>query len=124
LKGILNIETLKDDNKYACPTCDEKQEAEKGSKFGKLPKILMLQLQRFTIDMQTFNRKKLNDEVSFPLILNVNPFLDKDQLKDDVFLNDLISENILSDVKTKMKKNTGYGRVNKNAKKVIKPSGG
>jgi len=74
--------------------------------------------------MQTFNRKKLNDEVSFPLILNVNPFLDKDQLKDDTFLNDLISENILSDVKTKMKKNTGYGRMNKNAKKVVKPSGG
>ena len=49
-------------------------------KFAKIPKILMLQLQRFTIDYTTFNRKKINDEVSFPLILNVNPFLDKDQI--------------------------------------------
>lgn len=66
----------------------------------------------------------MNDEVSFPLILNVNPFLDKDQLKDDVFLNELISENILSDVKTKMKKNTGYGRVNRIVKKPVKSSTG
>ena len=36
----------------------------------------MLQLNRFTLDMQTFNRKKLNDLVSFPLILNVNAFLE------------------------------------------------
>lgn len=36
----------------------------------------MLQLNRFTLDMTTFNRKKINDKVAFPLVLNVNPFLD------------------------------------------------
>ena len=38
----------------------------------------MLQLNRFTLDMTTFNRKKINDKVAFPLVLNVNPFLDAD----------------------------------------------
>jgi len=32
--------------------------------------------------MQTFNRKKLNDSVSFPLLLNMNHFLDKEKLGD------------------------------------------
>ena len=43
LKSFLKVETLNGDNKYACPVCEpEKQDAEKGTKFVKLPKILML----------------------------------------------------------------------------------
>lgn len=76
LRGLLKIEHLKDDNKYACPCCPEKQEADKGMKFVNIPKILMLQLNRFTLDMTTFNRKKINDKVAFPPVLNINPFLD------------------------------------------------
>lgn len=52
--------------------------------------------------MQTFNRKKLNDEVSFPLVLNVNPFLDKDQIQNDQFLADLIQDNPLNQVRSQM----------------------
>ena len=55
----------------------------------KLPKILHLQLTRFTLDMQTWNRKKLNDNVSFPLLLNMNPFLDSEQLKDNSIFTEL-----------------------------------
>ena len=79
-----------------------KQDAEKGTKLGKIPKILMLQLQRFTIDFQTMNRKKLNDEVSFPLTLNMNPFLDKDQIQNNQFLEALMKDNPLNLVKTQM----------------------
>lgn len=119
LKGLLDIEVLTGDNKYLCPQCQSKQDAEKGMKFGKVPKILMLQLQRFTIDYQTFNRKKLNDEVTFPLILNVNPFLDKDQIQNDAFLAQLIEDNPLAKVKKMMEKPKPFGRVQK---KKVAPS--
>ena len=107
---MLDVEIMKDDNKYYCPNCQSKQEAEKGMKFGKIPKILMLQLQRFTIDYQTFNRKKINDEVSFPLVLNINPFLDKDQIQNDQFLVDLIEDNPLNKVRSQMEVPKPYGR--------------
>jgi len=95
LSSFLNIEKLEGDNKYACPTCDEKRDADKGTKFVKLPQILMLQLQRFTLDMQTFNRKKLNDLVSFPLVLNMNHFLDSETKNQSDLLKKLIDENPL-----------------------------
>jgi hypothetical protein len=53
----------------------------------------MLQLQRFTLDLN-FNRKKLNDLISFPLLLNMNPFLDPDT-KPEIF-EELIKENPLN----------------------------
>lgn len=39
-------------------------------------------MNRFTIDYSTFNRKKINDKVTFPLILNMNKFLNEEFLKD------------------------------------------
>lgn len=106
LKSFLKIETLNGDNQYACPKCAPvKQDAEKGVKFVKLPKILMLQLTRFTLDFQTFNRKKLNDSVSFPLVLNMNHFLDQEELKDDQIFEKLVKDNPLNEVKSKMAKN-------------------
>ena len=64
----------------------------------KLPKILCLQLNRFTLDYATFNRKKLNDKVSFPLVLNMNTFLNEDSLKDEATINSLIKDNPLNEV--------------------------
>jgi len=42
LFGYLRPEILDGDNKYACPTCDKKVVASKGSRLDKLPKILTL----------------------------------------------------------------------------------
>lgn len=69
--------------------------ATKGFKFFKLPKILSLQLNRFTLDYTTFNRKKLNDRVTFPLILNMNPFLHEESLQDFSKTEELINDNDL-----------------------------
>ena len=99
LKNFLNIDTLSGDNQYDCPTCAKKSDALKGTKFTKMPEILMLQLQRFTLDVTTFNRKKLNDEVSFPLYLNMNHFLDPETAADSEKLNQLINENPLKEAK-------------------------
>ena len=62
----------------------------------------MLQLQRFTLDYQTMNRKKLNDTVSFPLLLDMNHFLDKETLTDAKAYEELIAGNPLNDLKKMM----------------------
>jgi ubiquitin C-terminal hydrolase len=46
----------------------------KGVKFTKFPKVLILHLKRFDLNLQTMTRHKLNDKVTFPLVLNMNPF--------------------------------------------------
>jgi len=103
LRNYLNVEKLTGDNQYACPKCDKKQDGLKGSKFTKMPEILMLQLQRFTLDMVSLNRKKLNDEVSFPLYLNMNHFLDAEAVGSKEKLDQMVSENPLVLAKSMLK---------------------
>mmetsp|Transcript_32739 Transcript_32739/g.56995 ORF Transcript_32739/g.56995 Transcript_32739/m.56995 type:complete len:1043 (+) Transcript_32739:920-4048(+) len=75
LENYLKAEFLNGDNRYMCEICNSKQDALKGLKFKNLPPILALQLKRFDLDYTTFQRIKLNDEVSFPQILNMNPYV-------------------------------------------------
>ena len=42
--------TLEGDNAYACSGCNNRVTAQKGDRLDRLPKILTLQLQRFTLD--------------------------------------------------------------------------
>ena len=91
------------DNQYECQQCNQKRDALKGVKFTKMPEVLMLQLQRFTLDFTTFNRKKLNDEVSFPLYLNMNHFLDDEAVQSVEKLEQLVAENPLIEAKKLLK---------------------
>jgi ubiquitin C-terminal hydrolase len=75
LENYLRTEFLSGDNRYMCEACNSKQDALKGLKFKQLPSILALQLKRFDLDYTTFQRVKLNDEVRFPLVLNMNPYI-------------------------------------------------
>jgi uncharacterized UBP type Zn finger protein len=50
--------------------------ASKGQKFKKLPKILVIQLMRFVFDFTTMRRRKLYDYCAFPLVLNMNLYID------------------------------------------------
>ena len=54
---------------------------------------------RFTLDYRTWQRKKLDERVTFPLILNMNHFLDEAKQSDPEQLKDLISQNPLKDVR-------------------------
>ena len=76
MHNYIKPDELSGDNQYSCSQCDQKQDALKGMKFKNLPYILVLQLKRFDLDYETFQRIKLNDEVTFPLILNMNPYVD------------------------------------------------
>jgi len=75
LENYLKPFILEGDNKYYCEKCQDKVEAEKGVKLASLPKILTIHLNRFDLDYETMNRKKLNNRVTFPFILNMNKFL-------------------------------------------------
>ncbi len=75
LENYLKPETLSGTNMYKCEKCTKPVEASKGLKFLRLPMILAFQLNRFTINMATFTRAKINDRVTFPFILNMNNYI-------------------------------------------------
>jgi ubiquitin C-terminal hydrolase len=75
LENFSKHEELTGENKYFCDNCSGKHDAIKGLKFKHLPKILVLQLKRFDLDISTLQRVKLNDKVTFPEILNMNPYV-------------------------------------------------
>ena len=52
-----------------------KVDAIKYLSFVNLPKILIVQLNRFEYDFKSDTRRKLFDKVTFPQILNMNIFL-------------------------------------------------
>lgn len=75
LFNFIKPEILDEGNQYFCNICEAKQNAVKGLKFKKLPYILVMQLKRFDLDYETMQRIKLNDKVTFPTVLNANPFI-------------------------------------------------
>ena len=75
IENFLKPDLLEGDNQYACVTCDKKVDALKGLKLSKCPKIISLSLNRFTLDYDTFQRVKVTERVSFPLILNLNDYM-------------------------------------------------
>jgi len=75
LRSFLAPEKLEGDNQYYCEEADAKFDAIKGFRLEKLPYLLTLQLKRFDLDYATLQRVKLNDQVRFPRVLNMNPFV-------------------------------------------------
>lgn len=75
LQRYLKPETMDGSNLYFCEQCQTKVEADRFVKFIKLPKLMSLILQRFTFDYMTMSRQKLNDEVRFPWVLNMNNYM-------------------------------------------------
>ena len=75
LDNFVSVEHLTGENQYFCEQCQAKQDARKGLKFKNFPPIFMLQLKRFDLDYNTFQRIKINDKVTFPQVLNLNPYV-------------------------------------------------
>jgi ubiquitin carboxyl-terminal hydrolase 47 len=75
LYNYLKPEKLVAPNLYKCSECKKEVEALRYTRIKQLPKYLFIQLGRFELDYNTFMRKKINDLVTFPLVLNMNTFL-------------------------------------------------
>lgn len=73
-------DTLEGDNMYNCSKCGKKVRAEKRACIQKLPKILCINTMRYTFNMITMTKEKVNTHFSFPLTLDMAPYLEKNLL--------------------------------------------
>ncbi|XP_060516947.1 ubiquitin carboxyl-terminal hydrolase 34 isoform X2 [Cylas formicarius] len=70
-------DTLEGDNMYTCSQCGKKVRAEKRACFKKLPQILCFNTMRYTFNMLTMLKEKVNTHFSFPLRLNMAGYVEK-----------------------------------------------
>ena len=79
IDAYVRPEILDGDNKYYAECVGKKVTAIKGLKFGKLPQIMSVQLKRFVYDFSgnSMVQKKVNDKVSFPMLLDMNKYVAK-----------------------------------------------
>ena len=79
IDAYVRPEILDGENKYYADCVKRKVTAIKGLKFGKLPQIMSVQLKRFVYDFSGVSmiQKKVNDAVSFPMLLDMNKYVAK-----------------------------------------------
>uniref|UniRef100_A0A158PEI1 Ubiquitin carboxyl-terminal hydrolase 47 n=1 Tax=Angiostrongylus costaricensis TaxID=334426 RepID=A0A158PEI1_ANGCS len=75
LQAFITPELLDGSNQYFCENCNSKEDAHKGLRVTEFPYLLTIQLKRFDFDYNTMHRIKLNDRVTFPDVLDLNPFV-------------------------------------------------
>ena len=80
LHALMDVEHLhrdaRSDNRYYCSQCAAKCDADRRTRFSKLPPVLNLQLIRFDYDAESGQKKKINDRIFIPYTLHMNQFLD------------------------------------------------
>ncbi len=76
LNDIFAVEALEGDNKYACETCNSKQNGLKGMRLLQLPVYTSFYINRFNFDPVTYERIKLKNAFAFPLTIDLKEFLD------------------------------------------------
>lgn len=82
LEEFVEVEVMKEDNAYFCEKCQSKQTAEKSVRFKNYPPLINIQLKRFEYDWERDMRVKIHDEIAFPNILNMEPYLVEESLRD------------------------------------------
>lgn len=70
-------DTLEGDNMYTCSQCGKKVRAEKRACFKKLPQILCFNTMRYTFNMVTMLKEKVNTHFSFPMRLDMSNYVEK-----------------------------------------------
>jgi len=83
LSNYIKPEILEKDNQYSCDSCKKMVDAKKFIKFESIPKVLLLQLNRFEYNFMTDMRVKITDRVTFPLILDMNLFCSSEKDKNE-----------------------------------------
>uniref|UniRef100_T1IPZ0 ubiquitinyl hydrolase 1 n=1 Tax=Strigamia maritima TaxID=126957 RepID=T1IPZ0_STRMM len=81
-------DTLEGDNMYTCSQCGKKVRAEKRACFKKLPKIICFNTMRYTFNMVTMMKEKVNTHFSFPLRLDMSGYIEKNLMPDQYKVDD------------------------------------
>jgi len=71
-------ELLENDSQYFCTICKKKQNAYKSAKIWRLPKILFIQLKRFTHTIAGVRKNSIAIEI--PYELDISPYMDQIEL--------------------------------------------
>lgn len=79
LTAFVQPELLDGSNQYMCENCKSKQDAHKGLRITQFPYLLTIQLKRFDFDYNTMHRIKLNDKMTFPDVLDLNDYVNKEK---------------------------------------------
>ena len=77
LNEVTVKDTLEGDNMYTCSQCGTKVRAEKRACFKRLPEILCFNTMRYTFNMGTMLKEKVNTHFSFPMRLNMEGYMEK-----------------------------------------------
>ncbi|XP_034239169.1 ubiquitin carboxyl-terminal hydrolase puf isoform X4 [Thrips palmi] len=70
-------DTLEGDNMYTCSQCGKKVRAEKRACFKKLPHIMCFNTMRYTFNMVTMLKEKVNTHFSFPMRLDMSGYVEQ-----------------------------------------------
>jgi ubiquitin carboxyl-terminal hydrolase 34 len=81
-------DTLEGDNMYTCSKCARKVRAEKRVCFRKLPKILCLNTMRYTFNMVTMQREKVNTLFQFPMQLDMSGYMETNLIDRNKLIRD------------------------------------
>jgi len=77
LNNFVAGEKLEGSNAYMCAMCGRKRGTEKRSLIHRWPRYTIFHLKRFEFDFQEMKVKKLNDEVSFPMEIDLQPYTEE-----------------------------------------------
>ena len=77
LRKYIEPEVLDGENSYHCSKCDRKVSAVKRMCIKKLPRHLLFHLKRFDFNFQTMRRLKINDQFSFPDVIDMETYTDE-----------------------------------------------
>jgi len=76
LEEVCVKDMLEGDNMYTCSQCGKKVRAEKRACFKSLPDILAFNTMRYSFNMVTMLKEKVNTHFSFPLVLDMSPYME------------------------------------------------
>ncbi|XP_046546355.1 ubiquitin carboxyl-terminal hydrolase 40-like [Haliotis rubra] len=85
------MEMMDGKNQYRCEQCQKLVDAEKGAKIRNLPQILTISLLRFSYDFQKMQRYKETGKFTFPMELDMKPYVEKTSESDDDLQYELFS---------------------------------
>merc|ERR1719228_2748827 len=77
LEEVCVKDMLEGDNMYTCSQCSTKVRAEKRACFKSLPDILAFNTMRYSFNMVTMMKEKVNTHFSFPFRLDMTPYMEQ-----------------------------------------------